>query len=854
MMGSNPSSLDPQEGDRGGGTSGSETTSPLPPRAGPSASPPEFQRHGPSHSRQPSHHHLHPHGDETLELPSQPQPPAKHEKEKKKKTSLASLKKRIVRRKRTGKSLDHARAMREMASGWNHPDVYALVEEYDALAALKELTIQTDLARPSAASLKDDLLDLYDYKFCSDIDFIFRDTVFPVHRAVLSFRCPYFRKLMSQFPKYGAKVPVKLRLSGVSVSTFSALLRYLYSGDFIAQDSRLDSLDTLIQLGEKFGTPSPLEHDLRHLLETGEFTDAVLVFSSDLEPETSEVPTEAASAQPAPHKTSSLRCHKAVLAARSPFFRNLLQKRQRSGEDSTERTLQAPTKIVLDDSIIPKKYAQVLLYAIYQDVLDLSLVLPDSPSVGSLGEAQAMAAGKAPMSRVEMAMELYQIARFLDLGSMAQACEDTLANAISTENLSSILNWSAEPHGSRWVHRQAMHYLREEFSTISGSVVLFELSKALLKKAIKSDFLQASEAEVLKAVVKWGEHQLIRRMEDREPNLVSNTQHSVSRKGIKRRDMDNKELREIISDLLPLVRLDHIIPRSHETLTSAIKRGLIPTPPSHMLPGDELTPQHNLWIAGKRRRNNPRPRLFTPYVEEAKSILDEQMVSDIDSVRLRRIRMSYVPDALYMLEDRGECSSESNASRLQSCPPAGVTSAFPTLDEATVKAMLAREKDLHRCSTAQRAYSLRCVDSAALARQIHMRIVREYGLPDEATEIFASYPREYSEQAEVETDTEVFGRKWNEPPDLQLQNEPSEAPQVAATAQVVPILSEIMPDIAIPSGPDLTIATAPPINQMLLREPELGDSHSQAKGGSGSNKGGKPVKGNKHGPDQFTDV
>ena len=77
---------------------------------------------------------------------------------------------------------------------------------------------------------------------------------------------------------------------------------------------------------------------------------------------------------------------------------------------------------------------------------------------------------------------------------------------------------------------------------------------------------------------------------------------------------------------------------------------------------------------------------------------------------------------------------------------------------------------------------------------------------------------------------------------------------MAATAQVVPMLSEIMPDIAIPSGPDLTIATAPPINQMLLREPELGDSHSRPKGGSNSGKGGKPVKGGKHGPDQYTDV
>ncbi|XP_071800469.1 BTB/POZ domain-containing protein 7-like [Asterias amurensis] len=853
MMGSNPSSLEPERRDHGGGTSGSDT-SPLPPRAnapGPSSSPRQRQQ-----QQQQPHYRHHPHlqGDEVLEPPSQTPAPVVKQEKKKKTTSLASLKKRIVRKKRTGKSLDHARAMREMASAWNPLDVYSLVEEYDALAALKELTIQTDLARSSTTSLKDDLSDLYDFKFCSDVDFIFRESVFPVHRAILSCRCPYFRKLMAQYPHYGAKVPIKLRVSGVSVNTFSALLRYLYSGDFIAQDSRLDSLDTLIQLGEKFGTPSPLEHDFRRLLETGEFTDAVLVFSSDLELDKTEVTPEAAAAPPMPHRTSSLRCHRSVLAARSPFFRNLLQKRQRTGEDSIERTFHGPTKIVLDDSIIPKKYAQVLLYAIYQDVLDLSLVLPDSPSVGSLGEAQAMASGKAPMSRVEMAMELYQIARFLDLGSMAQACEDTLANALCAENLVSILNWSSEPHGSRWVHRQAMHFLREEFSNIIASPVLFDLSKSLLKKAIKSDFLQASEAEVLKAVVKWGEHQLIRRMEDREPNLVSNTQHSVSRKGIKRRDLDNRELREIISDLLPLVRLDHIIPRSHEALASAVKRGLIPTPPSHMLPGDDQTSQHNLWISGKRRRSKPRPRLFTPYVEEAKSILEEQMVSDVDSVRLRRMRMSYVPDALYMLEERGECSSEGHMNRSQSCPPSLIKSSFPTLDESTVKAMLGREKDLHRCSGTQRAYSLRCIDSIAVARQIQTRIVREYGLPDEAIEIFATIPQEYGERSETDNDTEVFGRMWNEPPDLQLQSEPSESPQVVATAQVVPMLSEIMPDIAIPSGPDLTIATAPPINQMLLREPELGDSHSRPKGGSNSGKGGKPVKGGKHGPDQYTDV
>jgi len=50
-------------------------------------------------------------------------------------------------------------------------------------------------------------------------------------------------------------------------------------------------------------------------------------------------------------------------------------------------------------------------------------------------------------------------------------------------------------------------------------------------------FFQASELEVLQSVLKWGEHQLVRRMEDREPNLLSHTAHSVARKGVKKRDL-----------------------------------------------------------------------------------------------------------------------------------------------------------------------------------------------------------------------------------------------------------------------------------------------------------------------------
>jgi len=47
-----------------------------------------------------------------------------------------------------------------------------------------------------------------------------------------------------------------------------------------------------------------------------------------------------------------LRCHKAILAARSAFFRNLVARRARSGEELTERALNTPTRIVLDEQVI----------------------------------------------------------------------------------------------------------------------------------------------------------------------------------------------------------------------------------------------------------------------------------------------------------------------------------------------------------------------------------------------------------------------------------------------------------------------------------------------------------------------
>jgi BTB/POZ domain-containing protein 7 len=73
---------------------------------------------------------------------------------------------------------------------------------------------------------------------------------------------------------------LELRSSPVDVQMFSSLLRYLYTGDLCPHDPTID-VSVLRRLGEDFGTPNPLEHDLRYLLETGDYSDATLVFTSD---------------------------------------------------------------------------------------------------------------------------------------------------------------------------------------------------------------------------------------------------------------------------------------------------------------------------------------------------------------------------------------------------------------------------------------------------------------------------------------------------------------------------------------------------------------------------------------------
>ncbi|XP_018335023.1 BTB/POZ domain-containing protein 7 isoform X2 [Agrilus planipennis] len=647
---------------------------------------------------------------------------------KKKIAGLSTLKKKFIKRRRSSKACDHGRMIRELVSDWTPLEVTALLEEYEALAALKDLCVQAELARPPASTFKQDLSALYDYKYCTDADLVYRGACFPIHRALLSIRCPYFRDLLAGCPGYGARICLELRTQ-VDVQLFSALLRYLYTGDICPHDTNID-LNLLRRLREEFGTPNALETDLQYLLETGDYADAALVFTSDgLDCQRPDSGSSEYGFRP----KLELPCHKAILSARSPFFRNLLQRRSRTGEEHTERALHIPTRIVLDESVIPKRYARVLLHVIYLDHVDLSLISRGGCG-GGLGEAQALAhTGRVRPSPLEETMELYQIGRFLELDILSQGCEDLILEWLSLDTLPTVLQWSQQPYGSAWVHRQALHFLREEFQAIVQSPVLHQLDKVHLQEALKNPFLQASELEVLHGVLKWGEQQLVKRMEDREPNLLNHTAHSVTRKGVKKRDLSDVELREILSDLLPLVHIDHVLPANNEILNQAIRRGLVSTPPSHMLGGDENM-RVNAWIrCGKNNGLFIRPRLFMPYYEELKILVEDHLVQEVELHRMRRARyMQDIPDTLYMVGHKPKHRPYGMAN------VDVLAATIPVPDRAVTSAMLKREQKLRQSPSCQRALNLLLSSVHEINQQIRLRVVREFNLPDPVADILES--------------------------------------------------------------------------------------------------------------------
>lgn len=252
-----------------------------------------------------------------------------------------------------------------------------------------------------------------------------------------------------------------------------------------------------MRLSEQFGVPNELDTDLKRLLETGLYSDACLVFSNstNVTPTTDYVTQQGAKKCRACSDQAEYSCHTSVLASRSPFFRNVIQRHQRrfaEQESGMVNTANQKIRIVLDESIIPRRFARVILHAMYRDGAELLNVLPlcvckcyqysamsldgtdvagSTTSIGSsvasgsncstLGSLSSCHhAGSSVASYVKEIMDLFEIARFLELDSLIQCCEDMIIDSLSVDTLATILKWSEQAHGSPWVKRYARANIR----------------------------------------------------------------------------------------------------------------------------------------------------------------------------------------------------------------------------------------------------------------------------------------------------------------------------------------------------------------------------------------------------------
>lgn len=76
------------------------------------------------------------------------------EQRRKRVTGFATLKRKFIRRRRSSKACDHARVLRDFVSDWTPLELAALCEEYEALAALRDLSvIQNNITRAYQGTL-----------------------------------------------------------------------------------------------------------------------------------------------------------------------------------------------------------------------------------------------------------------------------------------------------------------------------------------------------------------------------------------------------------------------------------------------------------------------------------------------------------------------------------------------------------------------------------------------------------------------------------------------------------------------------------------------------------------------------
>ncbi|CAG9532968.1 unnamed protein product [Cercopithifilaria johnstoni] len=612
------------------------------------------------------------------------------------------------RRKYRQISREDQRAFCDLISHWTSTELAALLTEMESACKVRDLISMAEEARPSTSVLAKDLLNAWKNEVVSDCFVIHKGLRYAAHSFILRARCRYFSDFWNSLVTQqsdSAKFEILFMDNSISSETFQAMLYYIYSGEYDKSlcDSDRQSLNTVLQ---RYGCGSSLSNDL--MAADSQIGECTLVFTAGNR-----------RGSHSEDRDYRVKCSGIVLAARSSYLRSMIEKRILCDEE---------LEIVINEHLFPRIYARIILDAIYTDRLDLNKMQEKYQlSVSSLSEVQAIASGQRHLASLRHAIDIFHIAQFMNLPYLMHACEDTIIAQMSIETVGSLWNWACEPGGSAYVRRQCIAFLRSDFSRICSSHILFELQEDLLRNCLLSDYVQCAEVKILETVIRWGEHELMRRMEEREPNLIANTIHSVSRKGIRRSELNDEELKSILADLLPLVRIDYILPPFHRSLNAAYKRGLLDRSAHVDLLGQcypdsrspDVNPDAHWFDHSVPRRHSAGPRLLIPYIAQVQK-------------QLKR---------LYRSGENISCTLQQKGSPTNELQLV-VNNLSPEIISETLKLKVERRlKELAENDLLKKISCCGCSHHLELAiEQIRLRVLRELNMDDDCLELSCIYP------------------------------------------------------------------------------------------------------------------
>ncbi|KAK6016102.1 hypothetical protein OSTOST_18418, partial [Ostertagia ostertagi] len=227
-----------------------------------------------------------------------------------------------------------------------------------------------------------------------DVEALYRGNSYLLHRRLAVARCSVIADFLEgkEVMEIDLAIPDGKAFTSKEIGMF---ITYLYTDVWSGSAEMLESLRSCL------GCNQDLLTSLRNAEKMGlENGDLNIVLTS-----AASVGDEPPKAHPPDY---SIRCDSSIVSSRSTVFRGLLN---RVGEHG---------RIVLDETLLPRGFAPVVMHFLYTDELDFSMIPDTTISQSSLSEARAIVAGRSPHSPLHRAIQLIHIAKFFALEKLVQ--------------------------------------------------------------------------------------------------------------------------------------------------------------------------------------------------------------------------------------------------------------------------------------------------------------------------------------------------------------------------------------------------------------------------------------------------